>query len=87
MFSSPFEILVISSQILANDLPKIPALSKADTATQVCFVLDLIIFGKAIVEPKTSYPNDKIIPTSVCSNDLNKKAKTLSIFSACDDRC
>ena len=46
MLSSPFEILVISSQILEKALPKIPALSKAETATQVCFFFEETILGK-----------------------------------------
>ena len=46
MLSSPFEILVISSQILENALPKIPALSKAETATHVCFFFEETILGK-----------------------------------------
>ena len=46
MFSSPLEILVTSSQIRENALPKIPALSKAETATHVCFFFEETIFGK-----------------------------------------
>ena len=65
MFNSPSEILVISSQSLVNALPKIPALSKADTATHMCFVFDLEIFGKA--SPEANAP-----PTARLFRDLFK---------------
>ena len=54
IFNFPEDILVISSQSFWNALPNIPALSKAETATQVnFFFFALKIFGAKIAEAPT----------------------------------
>ena len=42
---------MISSQRFEKALPRIPALSNAETATQVCFFFDNAMLGKDKLEP------------------------------------